>query len=108
MLKGFPGNISELMQQAQQFQGKLEELKAQAAAKEVEASSGGGMVTVKINGRQEVLAVIIDPTVLASGDKEMLQDLVQAAVNEAIKKSQELMKSELSQLTGGLSIPGLV
>ena len=79
----------------------------QLADKVVEASAGGGMVTVRINGRQEVMAVKIDPTVIDPDEREMLEDLVVAAVNEAVRRSQELMKDELSKATGVLNIPGL-
>jgi DNA-binding YbaB/EbfC family protein len=75
--------------------------------KEVEASVGGGMVSVKANCQGEVLAIRIDPSVMESGDAEMLQDLVLAAVNEAVKKGKDMMQSELAQITGGMKIPGL-
>jgi hypothetical protein len=75
--------------------------------KTVEASSGGGMVTVTANGRQEVLSVKIEPEVVNPDDVEMLQDLIQAAVNDALRKAQELVAQEMSKVTGGLKIPGL-
>jgi DNA-binding YbaB/EbfC family protein len=77
------------------------------AGKKVEAASGGGMVNVVMNGKQEVLSIRIDPEVVSREDVEMLQDLIVAAVNEAIRKSQELMTEEMKKATGGLSIPGL-
>ena len=77
------------------------------AGKKVEAGSGGGMVNVVMNGKQEVLSIRIDPEVVNREDVEMLQDLIVAAVNEAIRKSQELMTEEMKKVTGGLSIPGL-
>ncbi len=100
-------NIGKLMKQAQEMQAKMAKLQEELAHKEVEASSGGGMVTVKMNGQQEVLAINIDPEVFKEGDQEMLEDLVVAAVNEARRQSLDLAKEEMSKLTGGLPIPGL-
>jgi hypothetical protein len=77
------------------------------AAKTVEGSSGGGMVNILMNGKQEILSVRIDPEVVNREDIEMLQDLMTAAVNEAIRKSHEMMQEEMKKITGGLSIPGL-
>jgi len=106
MFKGLGGNLGELLEQAGQLQGKIEEMKAEAAQKQISASAGGGMVTVTMNGKQEVTAVVIDPSIVSTNDLTMLQDLVQAATNEAIRKSQAILKEQLSQLTGGLPIPG--
>ena len=100
-------NMSEMMKQAQQMQTRLLKAKEEAAAKTVEASAGGNMVTVVINGRPEVVSLRIDPTVISAGDSEMLQDLVIAAVNEGIRKSQKMVEDEMSKLLGGLKIPGL-
>lgn len=100
-------NIGKLMKQAQEMQARMAKLQEELALKEVEASSGGGMVTVKMNGQQEVLAIKIDPEVFKEGDQEMLEDLVLAAVNEARRRSLDLAKEEMSKLTGGLPIPGL-
>lgn len=99
--------FGDIMRQAQAFQEKLMKLQEEVGKKTVEASSGGGMITVVANGRQEILAVKIDPEVIKSGDVEMLQDLVIAAVNEAIKKAQAMMTEEMKGVTGGLQIPGL-
>ena len=77
------------------------------AEKEVEASSGGGVVTVKVNGKQEVLAIKIKPEAVDPEDVEMLEDLITAAVNEALRKSQEMVAGEMSKITGGMKIPGL-
>jgi len=93
------------MKQAQQMQEKVKKIQEEAAGKTVEASSGGGMVTVVANGRQEILSVKIDPSVVDPNDIEMLQDLVSAAVNEALRKSQELMKDAMANLTAGMGIP---
>jgi len=103
MAKGL-GNI---MKQAQMMQQKMARLQEELAEREVEASAGGGMVAAVVNGKQQVLSMTIDPSVVDSDDVEMLQDLVVAAVNEAIKKSQEMMQQEMAKLTGGMNIPGL-
>lgn len=100
-------DFNKLMKQAQAMQQKMAKLQEELAQKEVEASSGGGMVRVKMNGRQEVLEVQIDPQVFADGDREMLEDLVTAAFNEARRVSLELARGEMSKLTGGLPVPGL-
>lgn len=97
--------LSNIMKQAQQMQERVKKLQEEAGEKTVEASSGGGMVTVVANGRQEVLSIKIDPSVVDPKDVEMLQDLVTAAVNEALRKSQELMKEEMGKLTAGMGLP---
>lgn len=99
--------FGDIMKQAQAIQERMAKLQEEAAKKEVEATAGGGMVTVKLNGRQELLAVKIDPEVVKSGDIEMLQDLLVAAMNEGLRKSQELISEEMKGMTGGLNIPGL-
>jgi DNA-binding YbaB/EbfC family protein len=99
--------FGDIMRQAQAFQEKLVKLQEEAGKKTVEASAGGGMITVVANGRQEILAVKIDSEVIKSGDVEMIQDLLIAAVNEAIKKAQAMMAEEMKGVTGGLQIPGL-
>lgn len=99
--------LGDIMKQAQALQERMAKLQEEAAKKTVEASSGGGMVTVKVSGRQQVLSVAIDPEIIKSGDVEMLQDLIMAAVNEGLRKSQELMAEEMKGMTGGLNIPGL-
>jgi nucleoid-associated protein EbfC len=104
MTKGL-GNI---LKQAQQMHSKISQLQEELANKTVEASAGGGMVNVVMNGKQEVLSIRIDPEVVNREDVEMLQDLVAAAVNEAIRKAQEMMTEEMKKITGGLSIPGLM
>jgi len=99
--------MGDLFKQAQVLQSKLAELQEQAERRTVEASSGGGMVTVAVNGKLHVLKVHIEPQVLTGGDREMLEDLVQAAVNEAIRKAQQMMAEAMTRVTGGLKIPGL-
>jgi DNA-binding YbaB/EbfC family protein len=100
-------NMQQIMRQAQKMQKQMEELQEQAAAEVLEVSSGGGMVKVKMNGKQEVQAIEIEDEILS--DKEALQDLVVAAVNEATRRTQALMQSKMQKLTGGLglNIPGM-
>src|SRR3990172_13100042 len=101
-------NIGNIMKQAQKVQERIAEVQRDLINKKVEASSGGGMVTVTANGRQEILSVKIDPSVVNMQDVEMLEDLVLAAVNEALRKSQEIITEEMSKVTGGIKIPGLM
>ena len=103
MTKGF-GN---LLKQAQEMHTKIAQLQEEMAGKTVEASSGGGMVNIVMNGKQEVLSIRIDPEVVNREEIEMLQDLIAAAMNEAIRKSHEMMTEEMKKITGGLAIPGL-
>ncbi len=105
MSKGF--DLGDIVKQAQGLQERLARVQQEAGAKTVDASAGGGMVKVTVNGRLEVLSVHIDPQVLASGDAAMLQDLIVAAVNQGIRSAQQLMADEMKKITGGLSIPGL-
>ncbi len=100
-------NLGKLMKQAQEMQQKMAKLQDELAHMEVEGTSGGGMVRVKMNGQQEVLAVQIDPQVFTDGDKEMLEDLMVAAFNEARRQALDLAKEEMSKLTGGLPLPGM-
>jgi DNA-binding YbaB/EbfC family protein len=102
-VKGF-GNI---MKEAQKLQQQMEKIQAEVAQKKVEATAGGGMVTVEANGKQEIVSIKIDPEVVSRDDVQMLEDLVLAASNEALRKSREMMQQELGKLTGGLRIPGL-
>ncbi len=101
------GDLGNIMEQAKAMQDRIADLQADVGAKTVEASAGGGMVTAKVNGKLEVVSLSIEPDVINDGDREMLQDLVAAAVNEGIRKAQALMTEEMSRLTGGLKIPGL-
>ncbi len=97
-------NMQQLMKQAQQMQ---ENLQKQMEATIVDATAGGGMVSVKMNGQKQLLSIQIEPEVFTGGDKDMLQDLIVAAVNEGIRKVDEAMAGQLGNLTGGLKIPGL-
>lgn len=99
--------MNDMMRQAQMMQKKMQQMQEEMTTKTVEASSGGGMVTVVANGSQEVLSITIDKTVVDPNDVEMLQDLVLAAVNDALKKAKEMQQAEMSAITGGLKIPGL-
>lgn len=101
------GQMKNLMKQAQQMQAKLAKAQEELKTREVEASSGGGMVTVRANGAQEILALQVEREIVNPDDIEMLQDLVRAAVNEALKKSREMMAEEMGKITGGMGIPGL-
>ena len=100
-------NMQQIMRQAQKMQKKMEEAQAEAAAQVVEASAGGGMVSVKVNGKQELLEVVIEKDVVNPDDVEMLQDLIAAAVNEGMNKAQQVMQDKLQGITGGLNIPGM-
>ena len=100
-------DIGKLLKQAQQMQTKMAEMQAKLAEKTVESSAGGGMVKIVMNGQHEILSVNIDPEVVDPADVEMLEELVAAAVNEARSKVDEMVKVEMSSLTGGLPIPGL-
>ena len=102
------GNIGNIMKQAQAMQEQMAKIQDQAAAKQVDGTAGGGMVTVTANGAMEIVAVKIDPEVVKSGDAEMLQDLVLAATNDALRKAREMMAEEMKTVTGGLRIPGLL
>ena len=102
------GNMGNMLKQAQQLQSQMKKIQEELEHKTVEASSGGGMVTVKVNGRQEILSVIIDPEIMKQNDIEMLQSLVMAATNEALKQSQTVAQNEIEKLTGGLNLPGLL
>jgi len=100
--------MGNMMKQAQKLQSKMVKLQEELAEKTIDASSGGGMVKVVANGKQQVVSIDIEKEVVDPEDVEMLQDLVLAAVNDALAKSQEMVSSEMSKLTGGMNIPGLM
>lgn len=102
-MKGF-GN---LIKEAQKLQAQLEAMREEVAKRRVEASAGGGMVIVEANGNQEIVSIKIDREVINPEDPQMLEDLVLAASNEALRKSRDLIQAEMGKLTGGLKIPGL-
>lgn len=99
--------LGDIMREAQKLQSKMQEMQEEAKNKTVEASSGGGMVTVTANGAGEIIAIKIEKDVINPDDVEMLQDLILAAANEAIKRAHEMVSEEMAKLTGGLQLPGL-
>ncbi|WP_227763667.1 YbaB/EbfC family nucleoid-associated protein [Zhaonella formicivorans] len=101
------GNMNKMMKQVQKMQADMAKLQEELGSKTVEASSGGGVVQVTANGKQEIMAIKIKPEAVDPEDVEMLEDLITAAVNEALRKSQEMVAEEMSKITGGLKIPGL-
>ncbi|MFC1866939.1 YbaB/EbfC family nucleoid-associated protein [Thermodesulfobacteriota bacterium] len=105
-MKGIP-NMGNLMKQAQKFQAKMAKLQEELGDKTVEASAGGGMVTVVVNGRQELLSIKIDPEVVDPEDLDMLHDLILAAVNDGLSRAKNMVSEEMSKLTGGLDIPNI-
>ena len=109
---GFPGgfgggNINNLMKQAQAMQKQMEEMQKEVEAAEFEASVGGGAISVRVNGKKEVLGINIKPEVVDPDDVEMLEDLVLSAVNEALRQADEETANKMGKLTGGLKMPGL-
>ncbi len=102
-----PKGFGDIMKQMQKMQAKMEEIQKELENKRVEGTSGGGMVKVTANGKQEILEIKIDPEVVNKEDVEMLEDLVLAAVNQAKEKAQEVQTEEMAKLTGGLKLPGM-
>lgn len=100
-------NMGNLMKQAQQMQAKLAMLQNELANREVEASAGGGMVKVKVNGKQQLLSITINKECVDPNDVATLEELVFTAVNQAMKDSQDMVQQAMSKVTGGLSVPGL-
>ncbi|MCG6910968.1 MAG: YbaB/EbfC family nucleoid-associated protein [Deltaproteobacteria bacterium] len=100
--------MGKMMKQAQQLQTKMMKMQEELAGRTVEASAGGGMIRVVANGKQQVVSITIEKEVVDPDDVEMLQDLVLAAVNDALNRSQEMVSGEMSKLTGGMNIPGLM
>lgn len=105
-MKGIP-NMGNLMKQAQQFQAKMTKLQEELGDRSVEATAGGGMVTVVANGRQEVVSIKIDPEVIDPADAEMLEDLIRAAINDALTRAKNMVNEEMGKLTKGLNIPSI-
>ncbi|MEE8149378.1 MAG: YbaB/EbfC family nucleoid-associated protein [candidate division Zixibacteria bacterium] len=101
------GNIGQMLKQMQQLQTKMQKVQTELESTQIEGSSGGGMVKVVANGKNEIVSVAIDPEVVDKDDVEMLQDLIIAAVNQAREKVQEMQSEKMSALTGGLNLPGL-
>ncbi len=101
------GDIGNMMKHALELKSNMEQLKETLAAERVEATAGGGMVTVVMTGKLEVISVKIEPEIINPEDPEMLETLVAAAINEANRKAQEMVKEKMTELTGGIDIPGL-
>jgi DNA-binding YbaB/EbfC family protein len=107
MAKGI-GGMGNLLKQAQEMQARMSKIQEELGQKTVEGSSGGGMVQVTVNGQFNICAMKIDPTVISVEEKEMLEDLVLSAVNDGMRKAREMVSVEMSKITGGLKIPGLM
>ena len=101
------GNMAGMMKQAMEMKTKMEEMKESLAGEQVEATAGGGMVTVVVNGKMKIVSIKIDPEVINKDDSEMLETLIRAAVNDGVDKIQDLIKARMSEITGGINIPGL-
>lgn len=99
--------MQDMLRQAQLMQKKMATVQEELKTREVEGTAGGGMVTVRATGGQQVLSVVIDKSVVEAGDVEMLQDLVLAAVSDALKKAKTMMEEEMGKITGGMKIPGM-
>ena len=100
--------MGKMMKQAKQLQTKMMKMQEELAGRTVEATAGGGMIKVVANGKQQVVSITIEQEVVDPDDVEMLQDLVLAAVNDALNRSQEMVSGEMSKLTGGMNIPGMM
>lgn len=100
-------NMNKLMKQAQQMQAKMAKMQDELAEKTIEASAGGGVVKVVVNGKQELIDIKIEPDAVDPDDVEMLEDLILAAVNEGMRKVSEMVNEEMGKLTGGMNIPGM-
>lgn len=101
------GNMANIMKQAQAMQAQMAKLQEEAATQTVTGTAGGGVVTVTVNGAMEIVNILIDPEALKSADAEMLQDVVMAASNDALKKARQMMADQMKSVTGGMNIPGL-
>ncbi|CFX23397.1 Nucleoid-associated protein YbaB [Syntrophomonas zehnderi OL-4] len=101
------GNMNQMIKQAKKMQEQMEKMQGELQDRVVEASAGGGAITTKVNGRQEILEIKIKPEVADPEDIEMLEDLILTVINDAIKKSQDMVSQEMAKITGGLNIPGL-
>ncbi|MDD2390278.1 MAG: YbaB/EbfC family nucleoid-associated protein [Desulfobacterales bacterium] len=100
--------MGNMMKQAQKLQAKMLKMQEELGEKTVESASGGGMVKVVANGKQKIVSIDIEKEVVNPDDIDMLQDLILAAVNDALLKSQEMVSTEMGKITGGLNIPGLM
>jgi len=102
------GAMGNLLKQAQDMQARMAKIQEELANKTVEGSAGGGMVQVTVNGQFNLTAVKIEASVINAAEKDMLEDLILAAVNDGVRKARDLVSSEMSKITGGLKIPGLM
>lgn len=100
-------DMNSIMQQAQQMQQKMADIQEQLKTKTATGTAGGGMVNVTANGKNEILSIVIEKEIISVEEKEMLQDLITAATNDALRKVSDLGKAEMSKLTGGMNIPGV-
>jgi hypothetical protein len=100
-------NMQQMLKQAKKMQEQLSRVQEELATKTIEAQSGGGMVKAVVSGKQEVISLAIEPEALEQGDKEMLEDLIVAAINEGLRRSREMMEEQLSKVTGGFKPPFL-
>ena len=100
-------DMNSIMQQAQQFQQNMARVQEELAQKKVIGSAGGGMVTVTANGKGEIISIVIERAMIVESEADMLQDLIVAATNDALRKAREMGKAEMGKLTGGLNLPGL-
>jgi DNA-binding YbaB/EbfC family protein len=106
MAKGI-GGMGDLLKQAQEMQSRMAKIQEELAQKTVDGSAGGGMVQVTVNGQLALTAIKIDPSVINSEEKEMLEDLIMAAINDGMRKARDMASTEMNKITGGLKIPGL-
>jgi DNA-binding YbaB/EbfC family protein len=106
-MKNPMGNMGNLLKQAQAMQAQMAKVQEQASSMTVTGTAGGGSVTVTANGGMEIVGIVIDPEVVKSGDVEMVQDLVMAASNDALRKAREMMADAVKSVTGGMNVPGL-
>lgn len=107
---GFPGgmgNMNNLMKQAKKMQDQMVKMQEELEGRTVEASAGGGVITVTVSGKKEIIALEIQPAAVDPEDVEMLQDLIMAAVNEGLRKADEMVQGEMMKITGGMGMPGL-
>jgi nucleoid-associated protein EbfC len=104
---GMPGGMAQLMKQANQMQNKMKKAQEELAKREYEGTAGGGAVSVVVNGDHFIVTTKIDTEVMKAGDAEMLQDLIKAAVNDAVQKAKKTSQEEMEKITGGLGIPGM-
>jgi nucleoid-associated protein EbfC len=105
-MKNPMGNMGNLLKQAQAMQTQMAKVQEQTSSKTVIGTAGGGSVTVTANGAMEIIGIVIDPEVVKSGDVEMVQDLVMAASNDALRKAREMMSDAMKSVTGGMNLPG--